>query len=304
MNISNRIDKLIQTQPEDETATLLAQLRELNISRQNPNLFYQTRPLVKEFSDNYFARYKLKPSHKFFYPAVSKGEYALQTVSPISYLMKLVRPETEAIVELGSGWSCNLFQQYVGLGRTRCKEIDFIGAEYTDAGRECARKIANFDGHIRYHDFPMDYRKPDTSFLQKYKKHILVFTHHSIEQVDKIDHRLYQQLSELDAQVTLCHFEPIGWQRSKPLMDARKNNDTDYFVALGEKMATSLETEQDQMDNAAWWSWRLKYNHNLTSITNRYTRSGQVRLAFRAYDFGGIGNVLNPTTLYHLEFLK
>ena len=135
ISISKRIDGFIKERSKDETASLLVHLRELNISRTNPNMFYQTRPLVEEFSKNFFSKYKLTSNNVLFYPAVSKGEYALQTISPISYMMQFMREDTQAIVELGSGWSSNLFQMYIGLGRTRCESVDFIGAEYTDAGR-------------------------------------------------------------------------------------------------------------------------------------------------------------------------
>lgn len=304
LNIMKRISKFVKECPGDETATLLAHLRELNISRPNPNTFYKTRPLVKDFAENIFAKFKIDPEESFFYPCLSKGSYAVNTISPITYLMSCVRPETEAIVELGSGWSSNLFQIYVGLGRTRSRTIEYIGAEYTNSGRDCGRKIAEFDGAINYLDFHMDFRAPDISFLKKYTKHILVYTHHSVEQVDKIDHHLYQMLHDLEAAVTIVHFEPVGWQRNADLKKARLENNELVFAKIAKSYSTAINTEIEQMRNAAWWSWRLKYNYNLISITKRYTTSGQAKMVRTAYDFGGIGNVLNPTTLLHLDFVK
>lgn len=303
-NIEKRIDKLIKERPKDELASLLVGLRSLNISRANPNIFYQTRPLVEEFSKNIFEKYNLKPTNNLFFPDLNKGTYGLNAISPVRYLMNYVRPHTEAIVELGSGWGSNLFQTYVGLGRTRSEKIDYIGAEYTDMGRNCSQKIANFAQHINFEDYPIDYRNPDLSFLTKYKKHILVYTHHSIEQVETVDHRLYQQLFDLDAEVTIIHFEPIGWQRDAKLLKARREGNDELFLKLGKAFPTAINTEKQQVSNAAWWSWRLKYNMNLTSITNRYVRSGQAKFSKKAYDYSGVGNVLNPTTLYHLNFIK
>lgn len=302
--ILNRVEHFVQTRPDDELATLLAELRELNISRVNPNSFYKSRPAIREFSRNYFAKFGVAEDSKFHCPSVNNRVYTTRTKSPARYLMGAVRPETEAIVELGSGWSFNLFQIFVGLGRTRSKDIDYIGAEFTDSGRACARRIAAFDGAIRYSDEHMDYRSPDISFLKRYKKHILVFTHHSIEQVDRIDRRLYQHLSELDADVTLIHFEPVGWQRDADVLAARRIDDQTFFERLTKALPTALNSEQDQINNAAWWSWRGRYNINLTSVVNHYIETGQVRMVNKAYDFSVAGNVLNPTTLYHLDFVK
>ena len=123
---------------------MLAELRELSLTRRNPNDFYVKRPLVKDFADALFSPLKMKPTSPLFYPVVTNRKYALHAISPITYMMKFVRPETKAIVELGSGWSCNLFQFYVGLGRTRCRTIEFHGAEYTDAGQRAADAIAKF----------------------------------------------------------------------------------------------------------------------------------------------------------------
>lgn len=298
------VDRFAQTRPDDQLASLLVEMRELNISRVNPNRFYQGKPAIRDFAANYYAKFGMAQDGNFHFPSVNDRKYTTRTKSPARYLMGAVRPETEAIIELGSGWSFNLFQLFVGLGRTRCKEVDFIGAEYTKAGRTCARRIADFDGAIRYSDQHMDYRKPNISFLKDYKKHILVFTHHSIEQVDRIDRRLYQQLSELDADVTLIHFEPVGWQRDRAVLAARRRDDKAFFKALTDGLPNALHTEQDQINNAAWWSWRGRYNINLTSIVNHYVETGMVEMVQKAYDFSVAGNVLNPTTMYHLDFLK
>ena len=302
--ISTKIDRLISERPDDQLASILSELREVNISRAEPNQFYRKRRDFKGFAEALFSKHGTSAEDTFFYPVVAGGTYGLNHISPIRYIMNHVRPETEAIVELGSGWSCNLFQTYVGLGRTRCAELDFVGAEYTEQGRDCARRIAGFDQNIRFADHHMDYWAPDVSFLQGYKRHILVFTHHSIEQVEEISDQLYTDLSALNADVTLMHFEPVGWQRVAKLMAARKADDTAYFHRLGTAFPTATRTAKDQLQNAAWWSWKRRYNTNLTEIIDRFEQRGDVKTIRRVYDFGGIGNVLNPTTLYHMKFVK
>ncbi|MGR3467046.1 MAG: hypothetical protein ACU0CI_04145 [Shimia sp.] len=303
-NINKRVEDFIRNRPEDGLATLLAHTRELNITRSEPNTFYQTRELVSGFADNLFSRQKMTAKSPLFYPMVAEGEYTFGTISVPAYIMKFVRPSTTAIVELGSGWGANLFQLYVGLGYTACRGIDFHGAEFTDMGQKAANRIASYDGRINFHSHSFNYRKPDISFLEGYSGHILIFTRHSIEQVDKIAHQLYQMIYDLNVNVTLMHFEPVGWQRKQYLREARESNDVDFFTKIGENIDERTTSVEHQVENAAWWSWRLSYNKNLLSIINRYTNSEQVKVVRRAYDFDGIGNVFNPTTLMHLEFTK
>ena len=237
----------------------------------------------------------------FYYPDVRAERYSTSTLSPIRYLMSCIRKDTKAIVELGSGWSCNLFQIYVGHGATRSKDIDYHGGEYTTEGQESAKLLAKHDGKIRYFAHSFDYRKPAIDFLGQYSGHILVFTKHSIEQVEFIDESLYADLCGLDAQVTLVHVEPVGWQRSAELMARRAANDVAYFTRIGETIQSDIDFPERQMANAAWWSWRLAYNANLKSIIDEYCENGKARMVRREYDFSAVGNVLNPATLFHLE---
>lgn len=302
--VVDRVDAFIQNRPEDQLASMLAELREIDITRRSPARTYGRREHFKPLTTAVMQGLSDPEDMGFYCPVVSNGYYGLGHISPVRYIMEAVRPDTTAIAELGSGWSCNLFQTYAGIGRTRSRNLTYIGAEYTDAGRACARKIADFDTVIRYEDHHMDYRNPDISFLERFKGHVVVFTKHSIEQVDKINPRLYEDLAALDAEVTLIHFEPVGWQRDKIIMKARLQNDEDFFTRAGEAFQHSFRTEQDQLRNSAWWSWRADYNYNLTQIVDDFEARGQVEVIRRCYDFTGITNILNPTTLYHMEFIK
>ena len=300
--IADKIAWLRENRPDDQIASYLAELRELDIGRPDPNSFYRTRELVQPLGAAILGRIGRSYEDVFHYPEVRGGRYATSTISPIRYLMSCVRPETSAIVELGSGWSVNLFQLYVGLGRTRSHGVTYHGAEYTDEGQEAARRLAAHDGVIRYEAHSFDYRKPDLSFLSQARGHVVVFTRHSIEQVDLIDRGLYDLLAALDANVTLVHIEPVGWQRDRLLIQRRKNKDDDFFQELGRLVVCDVESPRRQMENAAWWSWRLNYNINLTSMINHAEKGGQARVVRREYDFCGVGNVLNPSSLFHLEF--
>lgn len=301
-NIQSRIIRFVEKKPNDQLATLIADLREIDLGRKAPASFYQTRPLVTDFASNIMMQNDLKLGHRFLYPDVVNKKYSVGNISPLRYLQGLINKDTTAVVELGSGWSSNLFQLYIGHGRSASKGITYVGAEFTKMGRNCANLIAEFDKEINYEDYDFNYREPNLDFLKKHKKHILVFTRHSIEQVDKISHDLYQQLYALKANVTLVHIEPTGWQRDRLLQKARETKDNELFPSIGEYLSSSTITEEDQIKNAAWWSWRLNYNYNLTSIIRRYINEDKIKLVFRVYDFGGEANILNPSSLYHLEF--
>ncbi|MFT4954808.1 MAG: hypothetical protein ACI8U3_001182 [Brevundimonas sp.] len=302
--IGDKIDKISSARPDDHISTILAEMRELDIGRPDPNSFYRKRELVQPLGKAVLKRVGKTYDDFFIYPDVTNGQYTTSAVSSIRYLMGCVRDDTTAIVELGSGWSVNLFQIYVGLGQTRSKTIDYHGAEYTDEGQAAARRLAAHDGKINYHAHSFDYRNPDISFLNDVKGHILVFTRHSIEQVDVIDPRLYDMLAALDAEVTLVHIEPTGWQRDKTLLYRRKAKDNRFFEDIGGLMLSEVSSRRRQLENAAWWSWRLDYNLNLSTIIGQASKKGQIRIVRREYDYVAAANILNPSSLYHLEFVR
>jgi hypothetical protein len=300
-NVLDKIEKYVVERPEDHIASLLARFRELDIGRKDPKHFYRTQDLVNPFAENLAGAVGRDLDDTLYYPDVRDGFYTTSTISVIRYLMGCVRSETRAIVEFGSGWSANLFQHYVGLGATRTRRIHYHGAEYTDQGQECGRKIAKHDGKINYFAHSFDYRKPDVSFLKNYTGHILAFTKHSVEQVDVIDPDFYEQLCQLKADVTLVHFEPVGWQRSPDLAARRAAEDVEFFKKIGATLTTDMKSVDRQMANAAWWSWLHAYNTNLLSIVEDYTSREKFKLVKTEYDFSGLSNVLNPSTLLHLE---
>ncbi|MFI0844609.1 hypothetical protein [Mesorhizobium sp. IMUNJ 23232] len=301
--------------PQDHISAHLTRLRELDISRKDPCHFYRKRDFVQAFGVNILNVVPHSLEGGFYYPNVIAGEYTATAISPIRYLMNQIRPDTAAIVEFGSGWSANLFQLYVGLGATVSRKIDYHGAEYTDEGQQTATEMAAYDKNINYYAHSFDYRKPDVSFLNGYGGHILAFTRHSIEQVDEISPLLYDQLGALKAAVTLVHLEPVGWQTFSSLVARRTADDVEFFEAIGARVAAGVVEPQAktpdpkykrmvQAENAAWWSWRMNYNTNLFSIISGNRRANKIKMIAQEVDFAAIGNVLNPTTLFHLEFIK
>jgi len=299
--VRHKIEHLVATRPRDHLASLLAQLRELEIGRANPADFYAKRDVIRPLAQNLFARDDRPFNDGFYHPDLRAGRFVVSSISPIRYLMKCVRPDTQAIVELGSGWSANLFQLYVGLGFERTRKIRFHGAEYTKEGQACAEILARHDGEIIFRSHNCDYRTPNVGYLRPYRKHVLVYTRHSIEQVDYISPELYDMLRALDARVTLVHIEPVGWQRRADLMERRRANDAAFFHAIGRSIMTDPAAVERPVENASWWSWRMNYNVNLLGIVDDNVRRGQARQIKREYEFAVPANILNPSTLVHLE---
>lgn len=294
--------KLVEDRPNDHLVSILAELREIEIGRSDPGSFYRDKEVVRPLATKLMARAGQTANDGFLYPEVSVEGYSIAAVSKVRYLSKLMRPSTTAVVELGSGWSSNLFQLYLARGATRSRLTRYYGGEYTTAGIVCGKFLAQRDPLLKYTGFRFDYRTPNIQFLSKQRGHILVYTCHSVEQVEDINPYLFEQLLALPNPVTLVHFEPVGWQRSVEIMDRRKKGDTDYFNAIGDRVAQG--DISSVTENAAWWSWRSKYNRNLISILDSLEQRGEIQPVRKVFDYQGSANVLNPVTLLHFDFVR
>lgn len=294
--------KIVAERPRDHLSSILAELRELNISRKDPGNFYRVKEMATPIGNGIMGTAGRDVADKFHYPDVREGGYTTGSISPIRYLSRQIRPETSGVMELGSGWSSNLFQLYIAHGATRSSNIIYYGGEYTKEGQVCAKFLAAREQQMKYRSFYFDYRNPDISFLVRQKGHVLLFTSHSVEQVDLINSEMFQQLKDIPNPVTVVHFEPIGWQRHAHLMEKREAGDKAYFEAIGEKvLAGELG---DVSENSAWWSWRLEYNKNLIPLVDGLEAEGTIRIIRKAWDFGGAANILNPSSLIHYEFVR
>jgi len=301
-SVLNLARRIVTTRPDDHLVSILADLREVNISRKDPGNYYRIKEMVQPIGTEIMARRGLTVEDRFHYPEVTCSDYRVGTISPIRYLSKLIRPNTTAVIEVGSGWSSNLLQLYLAHGTTRSKKIIYYGGEYTREGQVCGKFLAERDPALKYRAFSFDYRNPNVEFLIRQKGHILLFTAHSVEQVDAINPALFEQLAALPNPVTVVHFEPVGWQRDPELLRRREVNDTPFFEAIG---AEALRGEiASVVRNAAWWSWRLEYNRNLVPIIARLESESTIQMVRNAWDFSGAGNVLNPSSLIHYEFVR
>ncbi len=294
--------KIVAERPRDHLSSILAELRELNISRKDPGNFYRKKEIAKALGNSIMGQRQSDVEDKFHYPDTREGGYTTGSISPIRYLSRQIRSDTSGVMELGSGWSSNVFQLYIAHGATRSDKIIYYGGEYTKEGQLCAKFLAGREQQMKYRSFYFDYRNPDISFLVRQKGHVLLYTSHSVEQVDLISSDMFQQLKEIPNPVTVVHFEPIGWQRRADLMAKREADDKEFYEAIGAKVVAG--DEGDVAENSAWWSWRNKYNKNLLPLVDQLEAEGSIRVIRKEWDFGGAANVLNPSSLIHYEFVR
>jgi hypothetical protein len=179
------------------------------------------------------------------------------------------RVEADAVVEMGSGWGYNLFNFHARGG----PRIPLYACEFTEAGRRCAAMVRDAALAPALTILPFDYYELDFSGLPGAHKRVLVFSSHSIEQIETLPETFFTRLLALGEQVAGMHFEPVGWQ----------------FSDLPAPPATQ---------GARAHAERHKYNTNLWTLTQEAERDGRVRVLDRRRDVMA-AKVYNPTSLLH-----
>ena len=119
---------------------------------------------------------------------------------------------TDLVVELGAGWAWHLLSVWLRGGPAGAT---YAAAEYTEAGRQAAERLAALDPDLEFRAIAFDYHNPVLEGLPK-ARHAVVFTQHSIEQIPQVRPELFAAICGLADEVTCIHFEPIGWQAGEP----------------------------------------------------------------------------------------
>lgn len=114
----------------------------------------------------------------------------------------------DCIVELGCGYGRNLFEIFYGGGPRHAR---YFGGELTESGVGVARDLAALAPEMDATFFHFDYLDPDLAAVPRFGR-TLVFTVHSIEQVNMIDARLFGVIAGVAREVTCIHLEPFGFQ--------------------------------------------------------------------------------------------
>lgn len=155
-------------------------------------------------------------------------------------LMGQCGPDTDLIVELGSGWGLNVLDLYLAGGPRRAR---YRGLELSAAGRACATRLAALEPELDFAAHPFNYLQPDYSPLPR-GQHAVVFSSHSVEQIPYLPPAAIIGLLELGERITGVHFEPVGWQirRAKGLPEVargatednaeRNNYNRDFWTVL------------------------------------------------------------------------
>lgn len=294
--------RICNARPDDHLVSILADLRDVDIGRKNPGGFYQRQELAAPLGAKLLGSAGLSLDEPIVYPDVSGGDYQLSSISPVRYISQLIRSNTTAVMQLGSGWSSSLMQVYLARGATRSKKIHYYGGEHSRSGMICSKYLAARDPMLNFRSFHFDFAAPDVTFLERQKGHILLFTSHSIERHTTLGNALFEQLRLIPNPVTVVHIEPVGWQRDAELLKRRDANDTAFFEEIGARVAAGDSTSVSE--NAAWWSWRANYNTDLLATLKQLDHTGAISIKQQAFDFAAPGNVLNPSSLIHYDFVR
>ncbi len=169
----------------------------------------------------------------------------------------------ELIVDIGSGWGQHLLTVWLAGGP---RHATYVAAEYTEAGRRAAARLAALASEISFRAVPFDLHAPDLSVLGTVSSAV-VLTVHAIEQAPSVDAAFFDAVLGLAPVVRGVHFEPIGWQ-----------------MRPGEDTASRAYAERND------------YNRNLWSLLRAEADGGRIRIDTVVADAVGL-NPQHPTSL-------
>ena len=166
----------------------------------------------------------------------------------------------DCIAELGSGWSANIFN----LWRNGAPlDAEYVGCELTDVGRHIAARLAAKQNRRRYRVVPFDHRNPDPQLLSTEARSALLYSCHSLEQIERVDERYFDRLIDGTKHIDLVrgvHVEPVAWQYG---LDVSIYATTPTWAIEGQKAA----------------SWRHQ-NINLKDVISGAEARGILRVTY------------------------
>jgi hypothetical protein len=122
-------------------------------------------------------------------------------------------PETESVIDLGSGWGEHLLTVWLEGGP---RNATYYACEIAASGRRCTEVLAELEKQIRIQALSFDFENPSFERIPRGQREIVVTTVHSVEQVAEIPGTLFDRLFELAESVRGVHLEPVGWQLVAP----------------------------------------------------------------------------------------
>lgn len=173
------------------------------------------------------------------------------------------------IIELGSGWGHYLFKLWMSGAP---KDAHYYAFELTKTGLECASTMRALEPGMRLHPIRFDFRAPDYSRVTRAKK-TLVYTSHSIEQVQTLPREAIMGVLETADQVEGLHLEPVGWQ---------------VRHQRGERLP-AFSAQQERRCQ------KYQYNENLWALLLGLQAEGRIAITECVPDIIGVPH--NPSTL-------
>ncbi|RED47700.1 hypothetical protein [Aestuariispira insulae] len=230
------------------------------------------------------------------------GDEEMHRASLMRHLRPLLRPETQAVIELGAGCGRNLGRLLAQTGR---RDITYISCEQSPSGLAVFRGLLAAQEDVAHRAVPFDFNEPDLECLTGFD-HILVFTCAAIEQIPFLRQSLITDILAVAPQVDLAFFEPVGWQRFGNIAT---------FVADGFCRELSGQVPQSQfhkagftyrlqddcfIDNAASWALAGRYNMNLVPLVQKALNAKVASMTSLAWDSFG-SNPFNPMSFLSLS---
>jgi hypothetical protein len=118
-------------------------------------------------------------------------------------------PDTDAIVEVGAGWGCNLFFVWLRGGPS----VPYHCLEIAESGRRACELIAgSAAASPQIATSAFDFYEPDFSSIAGRYRHPLVFTCASIDKVNPLPVSYIDGLLDIAPQVSVVSMEFLGWQ--------------------------------------------------------------------------------------------
>lgn len=117
--------------------------------------------------------------------------------------------QTDLVIELGCGWGWHILGARLA-GAPR--DALYVGAEFTEAGRRAAERLAALDPELRFKALAFDYNDPSSLASLGSFRDAVVFSVHSIEQIPRLVPEVPRAIAALAETVRCLHFEPVGWQ--------------------------------------------------------------------------------------------
>jgi hypothetical protein len=176
-------------------------------------------------------------------------------------ISKTIEPNTQTVVELGSGYSKNLFRIWLNGGPS---DAVYVGAEYTDAGRRCGEFLATLEPQIKYRAVPFDFYKLNLVTLDHHAK-TYVFTCYAVEQIPEVTFDMLEAIIRIPGVYRVVHIEPVGWQRKL------------LTFPWTSKRALHLETRKSALE--------CQYNANLLEALQTLERQKKIEIEKIKFDF-------------------